>query len=192
MYIVQNSDPYIYTHTIKAKCIIFNGHEYLNDCTKYFFQINMVYDKLIRWIVHCSYMYVCNKKWRRKGGHVGDWHHKQECESNGSTKLIKASVITVRAPVFGRHQFFGTSEHYGKAHGSLLSGWMNYNYTAHVAGFLHPAIFEYFHHSSDKSGLKVTDCTVQSAEYWCSYGTFEEKKKEMGKIVSTTSTLEGS
>ena len=36
----------------------------------------------------------------------------------------------VRAPVFGRHQFFGTSEHYGKAHGSLLSGWMNYNYTA--------------------------------------------------------------
>ena len=37
---------------------------------------------------------------------------------------------TVRAPVFGRHQFFGTSEHYGKAHWSLLSGWMNYNYTA--------------------------------------------------------------
>ena len=37
---------------------------------------------------------------------------------------------TVRAPVFGRHQFFGTSEHYGKAHGSLLSGWMNYDYTA--------------------------------------------------------------
>ena len=41
----------------------------------------------------------------------------------------------------------------------------------HIAGFLHPAIFQYFHHSSDKSGLKVTDCTVQSAEYWCSYGT---------------------
>ena len=41
----------------------------------------------------------------------------------------------------------------------------------HVAGFLHPAIFWYFHHSSDKSGLKVTDCTVQSAEYWCFYGT---------------------
>ena len=37
---------------------------------------------------------------------------------------------TVRAPVFGRHLFFGTSEHYGKTHGSLLSGWMNYNYTA--------------------------------------------------------------
>ena len=37
---------------------------------------------------------------------------------------------TVRAPVFGRHQFFGTSEHYRKAHGNLLSGWMNYNYTA--------------------------------------------------------------
>ena len=37
---------------------------------------------------------------------------------------------TVRAPVFGRLQFFGTSEHYGKAHGSLISGWVNYNYTA--------------------------------------------------------------
>ena len=36
---------------------------------------------------------------------------------------------TVRAPVIGRHQFFGTSEHYGRAHGSLLSGWINYNYT---------------------------------------------------------------
>ena len=43
---------------------------------------------------------------------------------------IKCFICTARAPVFGRHQFFGTSEHYGKAHGSLLSGWMNYNYTA--------------------------------------------------------------
>ena len=33
--------------------------------------------------------------------------------------------------------------------------------TLHVAGFLHPAIFYYFHHSSDKSGLKVADCTAQ-------------------------------
>ena len=39
-------------------------------------------------------------------------------------------LCTVRAPVFGRHQFFGTSEQYGIAHGSLLSGWMNYTYTA--------------------------------------------------------------
>ena len=38
---------------------------------------------------------------------------------------------TVRAPVFGRHQFFGTSEHYGKAHGILLSGCVNYKYTAY-------------------------------------------------------------
>ena len=45
--------------------------------------------------------------------------------------------------------------------------------TLHVAGFLHPAIFWYFHHSSDKSGLKVTNCTVQSAEYWCFYGTLD-------------------
>ena len=55
-----------------------------------------------------------------------------------SSKTLNSSRITnqwthsstVRAPVFGRHQFFGTSEHYGKAHGSLSSGGMNYNYTA--------------------------------------------------------------
>ena len=32
-----------------------------------------------------------------------------------------SKLSTVRAPVFGRHQFFSTSEHYGKANGSLLS-----------------------------------------------------------------------
>ena len=47
----------------------------------------------------------------------------------------------VRAPVFDRHQFFGTSEHYGKAHGSLLSGWKNYNYTPCCWFPIHPAIF---------------------------------------------------
>ena len=46
------------------------------------------------------------------------------------SELVLNELTTVRAPVFGRHQFFGTSEHYGKTHGSLLSGWMNYNYTA--------------------------------------------------------------
>ena len=39
-------------------------------------------------------------------------------------------MSNVRTPVFGKHRVFGTSDHYGKAHGSLLSGWMNYNYTA--------------------------------------------------------------
>ena len=43
---------------------------------------------------------------------------------------ISVILYIVRAPVFGRHQFFGTSEHYRNAHGSLLSGWMDYNYTA--------------------------------------------------------------
>ena len=43
--------------------------------------------------------------------------------------------------------------------------------TLDVAGFLHPAIFQYLNHNSDKSGLKVADCTVQSAKYWCFYGT---------------------
>ena len=47
---------------------------------------------------------------------------------------------TVRAPVFGRHQIFGTSEHYGKAHEAYyLDEWIII--TLHVAGFLHPAIF---------------------------------------------------
>ena len=51
---------------------------------------------------------------------------------NGASTMLNNvfNQTTVRAPVFGRHQFFGTSEHYGKAHGSLLSGWMNYIYTA--------------------------------------------------------------
>ena len=45
--------------------------------------------------------------------------------------FLLITISTVRASViFGRHQFFGTSEHYRKAHGSLLSGWMNYNYSA--------------------------------------------------------------
>ena len=38
-------------------------------------------------------------------------------------------------------------------------------------------MYMYFHHSSDKSGLKVTDFTFQSAEYWCSYGTFNILRK---------------
>ena len=45
-------------------------------------------------------------------------------------ECLKIIWSTIRAPVFGRHQFFGTSKQYRKAHGSLLSGWVNYNYTA--------------------------------------------------------------
>ena len=81
----------------------------------------------------------------------------------------KIGTCTIRAPVFGRHQFFGTSEHYRKAHGSLSSGWINYNYTECC----------WFPTSSNIlilpsqfwSGLNVADCTLQSAEYWCFYGT---------------------
>ena len=47
--------------------------------------------------------------------------------------------------------------------GILLSSWMNYNYTA--CCWFPTSNIMYFHHSSDKSALKVTDCTVQSAEY---------------------------
>ena len=70
-----------------------------------------------------------------------------------------------QAPIF-RHLESITEEPMG----SLLSGWMNYNYTA-CRWFPTSSNIFYFHHSSDKSGLKVTDCTVQSAEYWCFYGT---------------------
>ena len=51
-------------------------------------------------------------------------------KSHAEISLHWRQLSTVRAPVFDRYQFFGTSEHYGKTHGSLLSGWMNYNYTA--------------------------------------------------------------
>ena len=47
---------------------------------------------------------------------------KQICQIS-EWKKGKSNIIsdgTVRAPVFGRYQFFGTSEHYEKAHGSLL------------------------------------------------------------------------
>ena len=50
--------------------------------------------------------------------------------NDGRTAVKKKCGRTVRAPVFGRQQLFGTSEHYGKAHGSLLSRWMDYKYTA--------------------------------------------------------------
>ena len=40
------------------------------------------------------------------------------------------STVRVHVPVFGRYQFFGTSEHYRTAHRNLLSWWMNCNYTA--------------------------------------------------------------
>ena len=52
---------------------------------------------------------------------------------------IHMCILPVRAPVFDRHQFFGTSEHYRKAHGSLNLDELII--TLHVAGFLHPAIF---------------------------------------------------
>ena len=49
-----------------------------------------------------------------------------------------------------------------------------------LVSYIHPTIFSYFQQSSAKSGLKVADSTVQSAEYWCFYGTLmsmDEKKK---------------
>ena len=57
------------------------------------------------------------------------WNKTKQWICSGLKKRIEKVNSTVRAPVFGRHQFFGTSEHYRKAHGSLLSGWMNCNYT---------------------------------------------------------------
>ena len=96
-------------------------------------------------------------------------------------------MCTVRAPVFGRHQFFGTSEHYGKAHtcGSLLSGWMNYKiYTAccwfSTSGNI---LIQVSITILTNQVLKVADCTVESAEYWCLYGTKQELELMYTKIV---------
>ena len=64
-----------------------------------------------------------------RGGQISD----TKCDQKITWQcffFVHNAVSTVRAPVFGRHQFFGTSAHYRKAHGSVLSGWMNYNYTA--------------------------------------------------------------
>ena len=44
--------------------------------------------------------------------------------------------------------------------------------TLHVAGFLHQQYFNTSITVSDKSGLRVADCTVQSAEYWRFYGSW--------------------
>ena len=63
-----------------------------------------------------------------QGGSLCEHIKKSFCWKH--TKAHLWSTCTVRAPVFVRHQFFGTAEHYGKAHGIFLSGWMNYNYTA--------------------------------------------------------------
>ena len=85
--------------------------------------------------------------------------------------MHKQKKSTVRAPVFDRHQFFGTSEHYGKAHGSLLSGWMNDDYTA-CSWF--PTSSNVLILPSQFWQIRFESCwlhTVQSAEYWCFYGT---------------------
>ena len=89
----------------------------------------------------------------------------QNCSWNTSVFQIwtrNEERCTVRAPVFGRHQFFGTSEHYGKAHGSLLSGWMNDNYTACC----------WFPTSNNILILPshFWQIKFESAEYWCFYG----------------------
>ena len=47
-------------------------------------------------------------------------------------KTIEKRTCTVRPPVFSRHQFFETPRSISeKPLWSLLSGWMNYNYTAY-------------------------------------------------------------
>ena len=68
--------------------------------------------------------------WRYERGISFKTPLNNECSRFLMMSITVITGSTVRAPVFDRHQFFGTSEHYGKAHGSLLSGWMNYNYTA--------------------------------------------------------------
>ena len=55
--------------------------------------------------------------------------------------IREPKLATVRQSSIRQAPVFGTSAHYGKAHGSLLSGQIICNYTIYVAGLLHPAIF---------------------------------------------------
>ena len=44
--------------------------------------------------------------------------------------------------------------------------------TPYVGALLHPAMFSYLiTNFSGKGGLKIINCIVQSAQYWCPYGT---------------------
>ena len=66
---------------------------------------------------------------------------------------------------------FGTSKHYGKAHGSLLSGWMICSlFTPYIAGYFTSSTPNSWWQYSVKGGLKVIDCIVLSAKYWCRNG----------------------
>ena len=85
--------------------------------------------------------------------------------------------LTVRAPVFNRYQFFGTSEHYGKTHGSLLSGWMNYNYTACCWFPTSSNILTLLSQFWQIRFWKLLIALFKSAEYWCFYGTMKIQAK---------------
>ena len=82
---------------------------------------------------------------------------------------------TVMAPVFGRHQFFGTSEHYTEKPKEVFYLDELIIIILHVAGFLHPVIFNTSITVLTNHVWKFIDCTVQSAEYWCFYGTYRSK-----------------
>ena len=73
---------------------------------------------------------------------------------------------TVRAPVFDRPQF--------SAHQSTTEKPMEVYYldewiiiTLHVAGFLHPAIFQVFHHSSDNQNTGAFTVPVHALSCCC-------------------------
>ena len=73
---------------------------------------------------------------------INDWkiYKRSEWLGKKEDKVAEKILCTVRAPVFDRHQFFGTSEHYGKPlEVYYLDEWIII--TLNVAGFLHPAIF---------------------------------------------------
>ena len=64
---------------------------------------------------------------------------------------------------------FGTSKHYGKPMEVYSSGQMiwNYNVCCWPTSLGKILIVDY----DSVRGLKVTYCIVQSAKYWCPYGT---------------------
>ena len=87
---------------------------------------------------------------------------------------------------FRQAQFCGTSEHYGKAQGRFII-WMNeLFYTACCWFSTSSNIFNASITVLTNQGVEVTDCTVQSVEYWCFYGTCRRTSpfKPLGFLMS--------
>ena len=76
---------------------------------------------------------------------------------------------SIRAPVFSRNQHSAPRSITEKLIQVLLFGWMICNNAICCWPYTSCTILIVFHNSV-KGGLKVIDCIVLSAKYWCPYG----------------------